>query len=376
MTRSLRVVIILSAIVLAGIVATGVGWFLKLLAPVLTPFLVAAFLAYLGDPLADRLEAKKCSRTVSVIVVFFVLTIFIFVGVILVIPSIEGQVTSLAAKLPLYKSQMLNVWLPYITERFGIDFNSIGAEQVKEMLGSESNSLQKMITKVASSIFGSGIAIVSVVGNLVLIPVVTFYLLRDWDEIVAKVHVLLPRNVETTTLKLVNESDSVLGAFIRGQIMVMLCLSIIYSVGLSIVGLDLALLIGVIAGLVSFVPYLGFIIGIVAAGLASLLQFGDFTHLVYIVIVFGVGQAAEGMFLTPNLVGDKIGLHPVAVIFAVLAGGQLFGFVGVLIALPVAAVIMVLLRYGYELYLESRLYGKEQEGAEEKLNQESNSANK
>ncbi len=375
MTRSLRVVIILSAIVLAGIVATGVGWFLKLLAPVLTPFLVAAFLAYLGDPLADRLEAKKCSRTVSVIVVFFVLTIFIFVGIILVIPSIEGQVTSLAAKLPLYKSQMLNVWLPYITERFGIDFNSIGAEQVKEMLGSESNSLQKMITKVASSIFGSGIAIVSVIGNLVLIPVVTFYLLRDWDEIVAKVHVLLPRNVETTTLKLVNESDSVLGAFIRGQIMVMLCLSIIYSVGLSIVGLDLALLIGVIAGLVSFVPYLGFIIGIVAAGLASLLQFGDFTHLVYIVIVFGVGQAAEGMFLTPNLVGDKIGLHPVAVIFAVLAGGQLFGFVGVLIALPVAAVIMVLLRYGYELYLESRLYGKEQEGAEEKLNQESNRAN-
>ncbi len=373
MTRSLRVVIILSAIVLAGIVATGVGWFLKLLAPVLTPFLVAAFLAYLGDPLADRLEAKKCSRTVSVIAVFVVLTILIFVGIILVIPSIEGQVTSLAAKLPLYKSQMLNVWLPYITEKVGVDFNSIGAEQVKEMLGSESNSLQKMITKVASSIFGSGIAIVSIVGNLVLIPVVTFYLLRDWDEIVAKVHVLLPRNVETTTLKLVNESDSVLGAFIRGQIMVMLCLSIIYSVGLSIVGLDLALLIGVIAGLVSFVPYLGFIIGIVAAGIASLLQFGDFTYLVYIVIVFGIGQAAEGMFLTPNLVGDKIGLHPVAVIFAVLAGGQLFGFVGVLIALPTVAVIMVLLRYGYERYLESRLYGKEQNDAAEKLNEESNS---
>ncbi len=367
MTRSLRVVIILSAIVLAGIVAAGIGWFLKLLAPVLTPFLVAAFLAYLGDPLADRLEAKKCSRTVSVIVVFFVLTIFIFVGIILVIPSIEGQVTSLAAKLPLYKSQMLNVWLPYITERIGVDFNSIGAEQVKEMLGSESNSLQKMVTKVASSIFGSGIAIISVVGNLVLIPVVTFYLLRDWDEIVAKVHVLLPRNVETTTLKLVNESDSVLGAFIRGQIMVMLCLSVIYSVGLGIVGLDLALLIGVIAGLVSFVPYLGFIIGIVFAGIASLLQFGDVTHLVYIFIVFGIGQAAEGMFLTPNLVGDKIGLHPVAVIFAVLVGGQLFGFVGVLIALPVAAVIMVLLRYGYEQYLESGLYGKEQEEAVQKI---------
>ncbi len=357
MTRSLKVVTILSAVVLAGIVAAGVGWFLNILAPVLTPFLVAAFLAYLGDPLADKLEARKCSRTVSVIIVFFVLTLAIFVGIILVIPSIEGQVSSLAAKLPAYKEQMLNSWLPFVADKLGVDVNTIGAEQIKQLLSAESNSLQKVITKIASSVFGSGAAIVSIVGNLVLIPVVTFYLLRDWDDIVAKVHVLLPRHVEPTTLRLVNESDTVLGAFIRGQIMVMLCLSIIYSVGLGIVGLDLALLIGVIAGLVSFVPYLGFIIGIVLAGFASLLQFGDVTHLVYVVIVFGIGQAAEGMVLTPMLVGDKIGLHPVAVIFAVLAGGQLFGFVGVLIALPVAAVIMVLLRYGYQKYLESGLYG-------------------
>ncbi len=363
MTRSLKIVIVLSAIVLAGIVAAGVGWFLKLLAPVLTPFLVAAFLAYMGDPLADKLEAKKCSRTISVIIVFLVLTIAIFVGIILVIPSIEGQVSSLAAKLPGYKSQMLNTWLPYVADRFGVDVNSIGAEQIKQMLSADSKSLQTVVTKIAGSIFGSGAAIISVVGNLVLIPVVTFYLLRDWDDIVAKVHVLLPRHVEPTTLRLVNESDTVLGAFIRGQIMVMLCLSVIYSVGLGIVGLDLALLIGVVAGLVSFVPYLGFIIGIVFAGLASLLQFGDITHLIYIVIVFGVGQAAEGMLLTPMLVGDKIGLHPVAVIFAVLAGGQLFGFVGVLIALPVAAVIMVLLRYAYQRYMESGLYGAEDRDA-------------
>lgn len=357
MTRSLRVVIILSAIVLAGIVAAGIGWFLNILAPVLTPFLVAAFLAYLGDPLADKLEEKKCSRTVSVIIVFLVLTLAIFVGIILVIPSIEGQVSSLAAKLPGYKTQMLNNWLPYVAEKLGIDANTLGAEQIKQILSAESKSMQTVVTKIATSVFGSGAAIISVVANLVLIPVVTFYLLRDWDEIVAKVHVLLPRHVEPTTLRLVNESDNVLGAFIRGQIMVMLCLSIIYSVGLGIVGLDLALLIGVIAGLVSFVPYLGFIIGIVFAGLASLLQFGDITHLVYVIIVFGIGQAAEGMLLTPMLVGDKIGLHPVAVIFAVLAGGQLFGFVGVLIALPVAAVIMVLLRYGYQKYLASGLYG-------------------
>ncbi|THB71727.1 MAG: AI-2E family transporter [Gammaproteobacteria bacterium] len=357
MTRSLKVVTILSAIVLAGVVAAGVGWFLNLLAPVLTPFFAAAFLAYLGDPLADFLEAKKCSRTLSVILVFFLLTVLIFIGIILVIPSIEGQVSSLAAKVPAYQNQMLNSWLPYITDKLGIDINSIGTGQIKQMLSSESKTLQSVITSVASSIFGSGAAIVAIVGNLVLIPVVTFYLLRDWDDIVAKVHVLLPRYLEPTTLRLVRESDAVLAAFIRGQIMVMLSLAIIYSVGLGIVGLDLALLIGVIAGLVSFVPYLGFIIGIVLAGLASLLQFGDVTHLVYVVIVFGVGQAAEGMVLTPMLVGDKIGLHPVAVIFAVLAGGQLFGFIGVLIALPVAAVIMVVLRYAYQRYLQSGLYG-------------------
>jgi predicted PurR-regulated permease PerM len=174
------------------------------------------------------------------------------------------------------------------------------------------------------------------------------------------VHELIPRRYEATVARLATASDEVLGAFLRGQLTVMLALGTIYSVGLWLVGLELALLIGMLAGLVSFVPYLGFIVGILAAGLAALMQFGDLLPLLYVVIVFMVGQAVEGMLLTPLLVGEKIGLHPVAVIFAVLAGGQLFGFFGILLALPVASVVMVLLRYTHERYVGSSLYSEEQ----------------
>lgn len=211
--------------------------------------------------------------------------------------------------------------------------------------------------KFASAITKSGVALAAWLANLVLVPVVTFYLLRDWDVMVARIRELLPRQQEPTIVKLAKNSDEVLGQFLRGQLAVMVALGTIYTVGLWIVGLDLALLVGMIAGLVSFVPYLGFIVGIVLAGIAAMMQFGDAVYLFYVAIVFGVGQILEGMVLTPLLVGDKIGLHPVAVIFAVMAGGQLFGFVGILLALPVAAVVVVILRHMREVYTASELYG-------------------
>jgi predicted PurR-regulated permease PerM len=204
----------------------------------------------------------------------------------------------------------------------------------------------------------SGVALLAWLANLVLVPVVTFYLLRDWDVLVARIHELIPRQQEPTVAKLARASDEVLGQFLRGQLTVMVALGVIYTTGLWLIGLDLALLVGMIAGLVSFVPYLGTIVGILLAGVAALMQFGDAMHLLYVAIVFAVGQSLEGMILTPLLVGDKIGLHPVAVIFAVMAGGQLFGFVGVLIALPVAAVVVVILRHMREVYTASELYGK------------------
>jgi predicted PurR-regulated permease PerM len=191
---------------------------------------------------------------------------------------------------------------------------------------------------------------------MVLIPVLTFYLLRDWDILVARFRELLPRRHAEKVTQISLECDDMLAGFIRGQLLVMSALSLIYTVGLMIIGVELALLLGVIAGVVSFVPYLGLIVGVVLSGLAALLQFGDWMPVVYVVIVFSVAQMIEGMVLTPRFVGERIGLHPVAVIFAVLAGGQLFGFTGVLLALPVAAVVVVLLKHAHERYVSSDLY--------------------
>ncbi len=212
-----------------------------------------------------------------------------------------------------------------------------------------------LLGKVTSS----GIGIALWLTNLVLVPVVAFYLLRDWDRLVATIDRMLPRSIQPTIAHLARESDAILGAFVRGQLLVMLALGAFYGAGLAVVGLNVGPLIGMVAGLLSFVPYLGFIIGFVAAIIAALVQFGDWAHVLAVCGVFVVGQLLEGYVLVPKLVGDKIGLHPVAVIFAVMAGGYLFGFLGVLLALPAASVIMVLLRYLLERYRLSELYNEE-----------------
>jgi len=191
---------------------------------------------------------------------------------------------------------------------------------------------------------------------LLLVPVVTFYLLRDWDRLVHSIRELIPRQYEPTVVSLARECDSVLAEFLRGQLLVMFSLGTIYSIGLWFTGLEYSLLVGMSAGLVSFVPYLGGIVGISVAGILAYMQFHDLLHLVYVALVFGTGQAVEGMVLSPTLVGDRIGLHPVAVIFAVMAGGQLFGFIGILLSLPVAAVVTVLLRYLHQRYIDSIYY--------------------
>jgi predicted PurR-regulated permease PerM len=193
----------------------------------------------------------------------------------------------------------------------------------------------------------------------VLIPVLAFFFLRDWDVMVERVAALVPRDHLDTVSRLARESSEMLGGFLRGQFLVMLILGAMYGIGLWIVGLDLGLLIGIIAGLFTFVPYLGPTSGIVLGVIAALVQFGDWKHVLGVLIVFGIGQVIESYWLTPKLVGNRIGLHPVAVIFAVLAGGQLFGFLGMLLALPVAAIANVLLRYAHERYTQSRLYAGE-----------------
>lgn len=329
---------------------------LYLLQPILSPFLVAALLAYLTDPLADRLELKGLSRTWAVVVVFMLMTSVLLLLVVWLLPKLGHQVQVMVKLVPAVFAMIETQWVPWIEETFGIVFADLDWSSLKQLMTGHWQQTGNLARDLFSSITQSGMALAAWLANLVLIPVVMFYLLRDWDIMMAKIGRLLPRNVEPKVKLWATECDEVLGAFIKGQLLVMMALGLIYSVGLWSVGLDLALLVGMLAGLASIVPYMGFFIGIVAAAVAAMLQFNDVTMLAWVGLVFAIGQLLEGMVLTPLLVGDRIGLHPVAVIFAIMAGGQLFGFVGILIALPVAAVIMVLLRHLHQGYKSSHLY--------------------
>lgn len=333
-----------------------VGWLLFLLAPVLTPFLAALLLAYLGDPLIDRLQRFKLSRTLAVSAVFATIVIVLLLLFFFLNPLLEAQLASLQQRLPVYIDLLRTKALPWLKDHLGIDPAQYDLEALRGQLSGHLTTIGGLAAGFLSSLTQSSLALFGWLANLILIPVVTFYLLRDWDQLLAKINHLLPRHLEPTLVRLARDADEVLGAFLKGQLVVMLALGTIYSVGLLIIGLDFALLIGMMAGLVSFVPYLGLVVGALAAGIAALLQFQDAFYLVPVIAVFGIGQLVEGIVLTPMLVGDRIGLHPVAVIFAVLAGGQLFGFFGILLALPVAAVIMVLLRHAHDEYLKSVFY--------------------
>jgi predicted PurR-regulated permease PerM len=333
----------------------ALGWLLYLLSPVLTPFLIAALLAYLGDPIVDRLEALRYSRTTAIITVFAVM-MFVFLSLVLVLlPIVQSQAVTLMAYIPVAFEWLQQHVAPRIMALPGMETSNLDAA-VKQAIADHWQGISQLLTRILSTVGQSGQVLLGWLFYALLVPVVTFYLLRDWDILITHVHDLLPRRHEPRVTSLARECDEVLAQFLRGQLLVILVLVALYTTGLWAIGLELAFLVGLLAGLMSFVPYLGVIVGIVAASLAALVQFQDLIHVIYSLIVFGIGQLLEGMVLSPRLIGERIGLHPVAVIFAVMAGGQLFGFFGVLLALPVAAVIVVLLRHSRELYFESDFY--------------------
>lgn len=333
------------------LIATAItGWLLYLLAPVLTPFVAAALLAYMGDPLADRLQRFKLPRTLAVVAVFVLTFIVIALIVVLVGPLIKTQIAALFDALPGMVKTAEEEWLPTVTSwlDIGTDDNvGLGA-----FLAGYSDMFGDWSATILTSVGRSGGVLAAAVLSFFLIPILTFYLLRDWDTIILHFSALIPESQRDTMTQLARETDDVLGAFFRGQILVMLSLAIIYTVGLSFVGVKFAIAIGVVAGLVSFVPYLGFVFGIGLAGLTVALEPNPLWNLAGVVATFTVAQMIEGTFLTPKLVGDRIGLHPVIVIFAIAAGGQLFGFFGILLALPAAAVLSVLVRFAYLRYLK------------------------
>lgn len=343
------------------IIAAVIGWLVWLLSPILLPFMLAAVFAYLGDPLVDRLERLRIGRGLAASIVFLFMLLLVALALLLLVPLIQRQIARFIAALPGYVAWLTHTAVPWLEHKLNIPASEFDTStliaRVREHLGT--------VGGIAAAVLGyatrSGLALIGVGVAVVLVPVVTFYLLRDWDKLVAHIDALLPREAQPTIRRLARETDSVLGAFVRGQLLVMLGLAIFYAVALKLVGLDVGPLIGMIAGLVSFVPYLGFIIGIVASVIAVLVQFHDAFHLALVLVVFGVGNLLESYILVPKLVGNRIGLHPVAVIFAVLAFGELFGFIGVLLALPMASIAMVLLRFLRERYEASSLFaGREQ----------------
>lgn len=342
-------------------IAVGVLFVVWLLSPILTPFALGALLGWLGDPLVDRLEARGMKRGTAVLTVFSVTALAVVLVMLVLVPLIARQVVTLVESWPEYRAWFTNWfagWLaPWVQQRTGFDLMAwLDTEHLMGLLREHWQGASGVAVTVLGFVSRSGMTMLLWFTNLVLIPILAFFFLRDWDRIVERVAALVPRNHIVTVTRLARESDAVLGGFLRGQFLVMAALAVLYGIGLWLVGIKVGVLIGLVAGILSFVPYLGPTSVVLMGGIAALVQGLGWQGLVGVGVVWTVAQVIESYVLTPKLVGDRIGLHPMAVIFAVMAGGVLFGFLGMLLALPVAAVANVLLRFAFEQYQVSEIY--------------------
>ncbi|MFL6694353.1 MAG: AI-2E family transporter [Ramlibacter sp.] len=331
---------------------------LRALGPVVTPFVIGAVLAYALTPLVDRLDEAgrgRMPRVLAVIIVELLLLVALAGLVLLVVPILVKEMPLMREQLPLMFDKLdatLRPWLAQFGIHVAFDVESLKVQIVRYLQG----NYEDFASRVMASLKVGGSLALAVLFNLLLVPVALFYLLLDWDRFVHRVLELVPPRNRPAVDSFSHEADQVLGQYLRGQLLVMLIMAAFYSVGLTLFGLDLALPIGVFTGLAMFVPYLGFGIGLALALLAGLLQFASAKALVMVAVVYGLGQIVEGFYFTPRFVGERIGLHPLAVIFALLAFAQLFGFVGVLVALPASAVLLVAIRRARSGYMASRLY--------------------
>lgn len=334
-----------------GVAAAIFFVLLWLLSDVILPFVLGAAIAYLLDPVADRLERLGLSRAMATGVITFFAILFFVLLALLIIPTLVGQASGLIEAAP----QIATNLQTFVTERFPDigDANST----IRRSLASLAETLQARGAEFLNGVLASFSGIVNAIVLFVIVPVVAFYLLLDWDSIVARIDGLLPREHAPTLRRLASEIDTTLSGFVRGQGTVCALLGIYYAVLLAVVGLQFGLVIGFIAGALTFIPYVGALVGgVLAIGLALFQFWGDWWWIVAVWAIFQSGQFIEGNILTPKLVGSSVGLHPVWLIFALSAFGALFGFVGLLVAVPVAAVLGVLARFGTEKYRESRLY--------------------
>ena len=330
-------------------------WLIHLLSPILTPFLLAAMLAYICDPMADWLERRRVPRSLAAALVLLFVVLLFVAFLLIVAPMVARESAVFVNRLPQYLAWVQESAAPWVRDNLGVEWN-FDTDSLRERLIAYFSSGEGVVSKVFKPIQIGGLVLLNFLVNLVLVPVVFFYVLRDWDRIVTQVAEYLPRRSLSTVSGIARDIDRVLGQFLRGQLSVMLIMTVYYTFFMWVVGLDYALPIGLVTGLLVFVPYLGSTVGLILATLAGAMQFGTLGGLVPVWAVFVVGQMIEGYVVTPYLVGDRIGLHPVTVIFALIAFGQLFGFFGVLLALPASAALSVGMRHFFERYRRSAFY--------------------
>ena len=327
-----------------------------LLRSILLPFVAGMAVAYFLDPAVDWVERRRAPRWLATSIVTAAFFILLGVATILVFPLVQGQVEALARSFPEYAAKIQNNLLP-VVDRLLTKFSVSEAEGTGDAAQMLTKNAARIVGNLFNRLLSSGLALFNILSLILITPVVTFYLLRDWDRIVAKVDSWLPRHHLETIHAQVREIDGVLAGFLRGQAMVCFALAVLYGTALSVAGLQFGLVIGLFTGFVAFIPYVGFALGFAIALIFALLQFGsDVVSVGIIVAIYAVLQVVESMALTPKLVGSRVGLHPVWVIFALLAAGVLFGVVGILLAVPAAAVIGVLIRFGVSRYLGSAVY--------------------
>jgi len=334
---------------------------LWILGPVLTPFLAAAIIAYALNPAVDKLCRLRLFRRWEMpraLAVTFVIVLFGAVAatlLLIVVPVLRKEIPLLQAAIPAFLAKLNDTLGPHL-QQLGVHFTLDGAT-IKSLAAEKmAESGDQIWAAVLNSVRAGGSAVLGWLATAVLIPVVLFYLLLDWHKLLGHIAGAVPRRFIEATMAMANEADVLLAQYLRGQLLVMLVLAIYYSSALAVAGFDVALPVGILTGVLVFIPYLGFGLGLLLALMAAMLQFSDWSGLVAVAIIYGVGQVLEGFFLTPRLVGERIGLDPLAVIFALLAFGQLFGFVGVLLALPASALLMVGFRHLRRHYLRSSFY--------------------
>jgi len=330
--------------------------FIYLFSDILLPFVAGMVLAYFLDPVADWLQRRGVSRFMATILILVAFVVIFALSLIILIPVLVTQLADFIGRLPAYLGQLqaliTQIDPHWLEQRFGINPNNL-----RNALSSLLTQSAGFVTAVMQSIWESGVALFNIAGLFVVTPVVAFYMLLDWDRMVAKVDGWVPRDHVETVRDIAADINMATAGFVRGQGTLCLVLGIMYAVGLTAVGLNFGILIGLFAGLISFIPYVGSLVGLVLAVGVAIVQFWpEYTWIAAVAVVFFVGQFIEGNILQPRLVGKSVGLHPVWLMFALFAFGALFGFVGLLIAVPAAAAVGVLVRFAIGRYLQSPLY--------------------